>query len=56
MKRLRFTLITDGSSDKALIPIIHWLLSQHYPNLPLDGEWLTWLVCQHRHKIWHKRL
>ena len=39
MKRLRFTLITDGSSDKALIPVIHWLLSQYYPNLPLDGEW-----------------
>ncbi len=39
MNRLRFTLITDGSSDKALIPIIHWLLSQNYPNIPVDGEW-----------------
>lgn len=39
MSRLCFTLISDGSSDKSLIPIIHWLLSQHYPNRPLDGEW-----------------
>lgn len=39
MNRLRFTLISDGSSDKALIPILHWLLSQYYPDLPLDGEW-----------------
>lgn len=39
MNSLCFTLITDGSSDKALIPIIHWLLSQRYPNQPLDGEW-----------------
>lgn len=39
MSRLRFTLITDGSSDKTLIPVIHWLLRQHYPDQPIDGEW-----------------
>ena len=29
MKTLRYTLLADGSSDRALIPIINWLLNQH---------------------------
>lgn len=39
MNRLRFTLVTDGSSDRVLLPILRWLLSQHYEDLPIDGEW-----------------
>lgn len=39
MNRLRFTLVAEGSSDRMLLPILHWLLSQHYEDLPLDGEW-----------------
>lgn len=39
MMELRFTLISDGSSDKALLPILHWLLSQYYPDTPINGEW-----------------
>lgn len=29
MKELRYTLVTDGSSDRALIPILQWLLRQY---------------------------
>jgi hypothetical protein len=29
MKEIRFTLVTDGPSDAALIPILTWLLRQH---------------------------
>ncbi len=39
MKSLRYTLVTDGSSDKALLPIIDWLLKEYRPNVPLAGVW-----------------
>lgn len=35
MDLLRYTLIGDGSSDKALLPVINWLLNDLYPNLPI---------------------
>lgn len=38
MKSLRYTLIADGSSDVALMPIIDWLLAQHRPDLGIVGE------------------
>jgi hypothetical protein len=31
MKRLRYTLLADGSSDQALMPVIDWLLGQKLP-------------------------
>lgn len=33
MKELRYTLLTDGGSDRALLPMLTWLLRQH-----LDSE------------------
>jgi hypothetical protein len=39
MTNLRYTLLTDGSSDRALIPIISWLLRQHLPNYEIQSEW-----------------
>lgn len=33
MKIVRYTLLTDGSSDSVLIPIINWTISQHCPNI-----------------------
>lgn len=35
---LRYTLLTDGSSDKALMGIIKWLLDDLFPQLPNKGE------------------
>ena len=37
MESLKFTLIADGSSDKALINIIKWILNDLYPKLPIEG-------------------
>jgi hypothetical protein len=34
MNEIRFTLIGDGSSDKALIYIIKWLVDDLYPTMP----------------------
>jgi hypothetical protein len=39
MSNIKCTLITDGSSDKCLIPIIRWLLSIHLPDYDIDFEW-----------------
>jgi hypothetical protein len=39
MNSLRYTLLTDGSSDRALIPIISWLLRQYLPNYAIQSEW-----------------
>ena len=37
MKEIRFTLLADGTSDRALMPILEWLLNQHFPNLITEG-------------------
>lgn len=37
METLRFTLITDGTSDRTLLNIIKWLLNDIYPELPTIG-------------------
>ncbi len=39
MISLRFTLVTDGSSDRVLLPILRWLIEQH-ASVPFDVEWL----------------
>lgn len=36
---MRITLVSDGSSDRALIPLIRWLLSQHGAGPALDVRW-----------------
>jgi hypothetical protein len=43
---LRFTLVSDGSSDQALIPAIKWLLAEHGAANGLDGSWadFRWLL------------
>ena len=38
MKTLRYTLLTDGSSDAALKPILDWLIASHRPDLGIIGE------------------
>jgi len=36
---IHYLLITDGSSDKALIPIINWSFNQILPEIPIHAEW-----------------
>ena len=36
---LRFTLVGDGSSDRALLPIISWLICDIAGNIPLEPQW-----------------
>ena len=39
MKFLRFTLLSDGSSDRALIPHLTWLLIENGVSIPIDENW-----------------
>lgn len=39
MKELRYTLLADGSSDRALFPILTWLLQEHGVVLPIQATW-----------------
>lgn len=39
MKTIRYTLLSDGSSDKMLMPLIEWMLCQHCPEIALAPSW-----------------
>jgi hypothetical protein len=39
MTELRYTLVTDGSSDIALIPILTWLLRENGVAYTIQSEW-----------------
>jgi len=36
---LQYTLLSDGSTDRVLMPILTWLLHQHLPNLAVQARW-----------------
>ena len=39
MEELRYTLVSEGSSDKALMPILKWLLQENGVTWAIQGEW-----------------
>ncbi|MBI3909691.1 MAG: hypothetical protein HY320_02005 [Armatimonadetes bacterium] len=39
MCELRYTLLTDGSSDDALVPVLSWLLNRALPHVAVQPEW-----------------
>src|SRR5947209_4717743 len=39
MSDLRYTLLTDGSSDRVLIPLLTWLLRTNGVNQAIQSEW-----------------
>jgi hypothetical protein len=39
MRELTFTLLSDGSSDRALIRVLLWLLREHLPGVALNAQW-----------------
>lgn len=45
LHELRYTLLSDGVSDQALLPLLTWLLRQRQVNCPIQAEWadLRWL-------------
>jgi len=39
MMELHYTLVSDGSSDRALLPILSWLLIEHKVQCPIQSFW-----------------
>jgi len=39
MKELRYTLVSEGSSDQALLPLLTWLLRENQVALPIQPTW-----------------
>lgn len=39
MKEIRYTLLGDGPSDRALLPLLDWLLKQHYADYAIQSAW-----------------
>jgi hypothetical protein len=39
MNRIRYTLLSDGSSDRVLMPILDWLLHRLCPEYPVESQW-----------------
>lgn len=39
MTQLRVTLLTDGPSDQAILPIVRWLLQEHKVYVPMIPQW-----------------
>lgn len=39
MKELRYTLLSDGSSDRAFIPLLTWLLRVHGVECAIQSRW-----------------
>jgi len=39
MSEITYTLLADGTSDRALLPIIDWTLRQHFPDVVIQRQW-----------------
>jgi hypothetical protein len=39
MTEISYTLLSDGSSDRALIPILNWLLQNHLSDCAIQPQW-----------------
>lgn len=50
-EELRYTLITDGSSDAALMPILNWLLRKNGVSQAIQGEWADLREARMTHKV-----
>lgn len=39
MSELRYVLLSDGSSDNALVPLLTWVLRQNLPHCAIQPQW-----------------
>jgi len=56
MEELQYTLLSDGPADKALMPILTWLLRQHVPRLPIQSHWADLRRLREPPRQLHKRI
>jgi len=56
MKELRYTLLTDGPSDKSIVSILNWLLKQYLPRVPIQSRWADLRRLYRPPRELHKRI
>ncbi len=39
MSAIRYTLLANGGSDRALLPLLDWLMRQHLPERAIRSQW-----------------
>lgn len=42
MGELRYTLVADGPTDDALLPMLNWLLAEHLPEWSIQAQHADW--------------
>jgi hypothetical protein len=53
---LQYTLLSDGPTDKALIPILTWLLYQHFPHRAVQAYWADLRLLIRPPRTLHERI
>ncbi len=56
MNEIQYTLLSDGPTDKALMPILTWLLHQHLPHRAVQREWADLRRLPHGTKTLHEKI
>lgn len=56
MSRIRYTLLSDGSSDRVLMPILNWLLKSFCPTYAIDSQWPDLRLLKDPPKTLHARI
>lgn len=39
MNEIRYTLLSEGTSDRALMPVLSWLFQKHLPQYAVQDQW-----------------
>jgi len=56
MKSLCYTLLSDGTSDKAFLPILDWLLKKHGFEGAINSQWADLARLRHKPKLLSDRI
>ena len=48
MDELRYTLVAEGGSDRALLPVLDWLLIENGVRCPIQAAWADLRSCLKR--------
>ena len=56
MTAIRFVLLSDGSSDRALLPVLKWVLTQHPQVASIEGEWSDPRMLPPQRRQLHERI
>jgi|WetSurMetagenome_2_1015567.scaffolds.fasta_scaffold09889_3 hypothetical protein len=56
MTALKYTLVSDGSSDRALMPLVTWIIRQHAPDWAVENHWADFRAMRNPPRDLKKRI